>query len=69
MPILLAGTARAYSRPAISQLRKTTNAKGAWRNFKWPYQAVVMNRFDAKSISHGAIAGQDRDGMAEDSLA
>src|SRR5215471_15855733 len=42
----LAGTWKQYSAKAISQLTVMAVSSGTLRNFRWPYQAIVMNRFE-----------------------
>ena len=52
-PIRLAGTCRQYSKNAIPHEMAITPIKGKVLNhensaiFRWPYQASVMNTFDA----------------------
>jgi hypothetical protein len=48
-PRRLAGTWRQYSKNAIPQLAKMTVRIGWSLNLRWPYQAAVMNTFDAVS--------------------
>lgn len=50
----LAGTCSAYSGSAISQLTAITVSSGAALNFRWPYQAKVMNTFEANSSAIGS---------------
>ena len=45
-PILLAGTWKQYSKKAIPQLIIITFQSGESLNFKWPYQAKVINVFE-----------------------
>src|SRR5215471_20671852 len=42
----LAGTWKQYSAKAISQLTVMAVSSGTLRNFRWQYQAIVMNRFE-----------------------
>jgi hypothetical protein len=49
----LAGTASVYSASAISQLTRIAIHSGALLCFGWPYQAKVMNTFEAASRRNG----------------
>src|SRR5438105_212746 len=50
-PMRLAGTCSRYSKSAIAQLTSAATYQGlACRCLRCPYQANVMNRFDAASI-------------------
>src|SRR3990167_7116648 len=62
-PMRLAGTARAYSGRAISQLTRITSGSPTALCLRWPYQAKVMKTFDASSIRTGASFGQRVAGM------
>src|ERR1700693_5324262 len=42
----LAGTWKQYSAKAMSQLMTMTLNSGAWRYFRWPYQAKVMKMLE-----------------------
>src|SRR5690606_20729172 len=59
-PKRLAGTCRQYSKKAIPQLARITTTSGVVLNFRCPYQAKVMNRFEAVSntttVSHAGKA-------------
>src|SRR5690348_4953011 len=57
-----AGTCRQYSKNAMPQLINTANAMGVDLKRRWPYQANVMNTFDARSSRMGAT----RSHMARD---
>ena len=52
-----------YSGRAISQLTAITSSSGAALNFRWPYQAKVMNTFEAMSRPM-VISGIGRAGKA-----
>ncbi len=54
----LAGTARQYSKKAIPQLISTISHIARCSTFNWPYQAKVMNTFEATSMRIGASAVQ-----------
>src|ERR1700685_4735790 len=41
-----AGTWKQYSAKAMTQLIRITLKSGAWRYFKWPYQAKVMKMLE-----------------------
>src|ERR1700675_2794009 len=41
-----AGTWKQYSAKAMSQLMTMTLNSGAWRYFRWPYQAKVMKMLE-----------------------
>src|ERR1039457_3974018 len=45
-PMRLAGTWKQYSAKAMSQLMTMTLNRGAWRYFRWPYQAKVMKMLE-----------------------
>ncbi len=45
-PMRFAGTWKQYSANAMSQLMTITLNSGAWRYFKWPYQAIVMKMLE-----------------------
>ncbi|MNL74395.1 hypothetical protein D3C87_2000300 [compost metagenome] len=53
----MAGTAKQYSAKAISQLTRITMGKGRSPNFRWPYQAKVMNTLENSSRMTGRILG------------
>src|SRR5215472_7654201 len=75
-PIRLAGTWKAYSGSAISQLTRITLQSGNPRNRRWPYQAMVMNVFEQMSSrtvhmrgdSENDAAGAQRPRPAGDGL-
>ena len=50
-----AGTANQYSRKAMPQLTRTAPQSGAALNLRCPYQAKVMNTFEATGRAIGAI--------------
>src|SRR4051812_26188799 len=52
-----AGTASQYSKKAMPQLTSTAPQSGVVLNLRWPYQAKVMNTFEARSMTTGAICG------------
>src|SRR5947209_4087582 len=58
LPQRLAGTASQYSNNAIPQLTMMTSGSGLSFNFRWPYQAKVMNTLEANSISTGNSCGE-----------
>ena len=45
-PMRLAGTWKQYSAKAMNQLMTMTLNSGAWRYFKWPYQAKVIKMLE-----------------------
>jgi hypothetical protein len=59
----LAGTAKQYSTKAIPQLTNITVTSGTDLNFRCPYQATVMNRFEQASRMIGATWGQSPDAI------
>src|SRR5438270_11192947 len=64
----LAGTCRQYSKKAIPQLTKITFHKASLRNFKWPYQAIVMKRLEPVSNRIVRIVYCPRKNLASNSL-
>src|SRR3981081_272801 len=58
LPQRLAGTASQYSKNAMPQLTMMTSGSELSLNFRWPYQANVMNTLEANSISTGKTAGE-----------
>src|SRR3954462_7402077 len=54
----LAGTASQYSKNAMPQLTMMASVSGISLNFRWPYQANVMNTLEANSISTGKSRGE-----------
>src|SRR3954466_1613662 len=62
-PIRFAGTCNRYSNSAMPQLASATtyHEEPSLKNFRWPYQATVMNTFEA---TRSRMVCSDR-GMAE----
>src|SRR5437868_2564232 len=58
LPQRLAGTASQYSEHAMPQLTMIATGNGLCLNFRWPYQAKVMNTLEANSISTGNSCGE-----------
>src|ERR1700681_3374036 len=58
LPQRLAGTASQYSKNAMPQLTMMTSGSGLSLNFRWPYQAKVMNTLEANSIRMGSSEGE-----------
>ena len=49
-----AGTCRQYSKNAMPHAANTTSQIGRSVNFRWPYQAIVMNTFEPISSRTGS---------------
>ncbi|SHT59960.1 Uncharacterised protein [Mycobacteroides abscessus subsp. abscessus] len=54
LPRRFAGTARQYSKNAMSQLTSTTTHSGWSLNLRCPYQANVMKMFEQMSSTGGS---------------
>src|SRR4051812_34390996 len=52
-----AGTASQYSKKAMPQLASTAIQSALERYLRWPYQAKVMNTFEATSSTTGVTKG------------
>src|SRR5215218_984527 len=63
LPQRFAGTARQYSMKAMPQLTRITSGSQDCLNLRWPYQAKVMNTFEANSIRTGRTNGEIKFGM------